>query len=186
MTEFHAPEGDEPAGHHKWARPHSPDERYMEEQEIPIFRGIGTRDVRELPLGPWRRLGGRGTFLFLDGLDNIKGMYLLEVPAAGAVNPERHMFDEFMYVVEGRGTTEVWRDGSSKKRTFEWQAGSLFCLPTNTMHRLVNASSSPALVLAANNAPLIMNVFQSQKFIFENPFHFDNRFDESEDFFKAR
>jgi len=186
MTGFHAPEGDEPAGHHSWHRPHSPYERYMEEQGIPIYRGIGVYDVRQLPLEPWRRMGGRGSLLALDGLASLKGMYVLEVPAAGAVNAERHLYDEFMYVVEGRGTTEVWSEGSSKKQVFEWQAGSLFALPTNTWHRLVNASSSPALVLAANNAPPIMNIFQTPDFIFNCPYQFRNRYDESDDFFKAK
>jgi quercetin dioxygenase-like cupin family protein len=91
-----------------------------------------------------------------------------------------------MYVVEGRGSTEVWQENSSRKKTFEWQAGSLFMIPINTHHRLVNAASSPALVLAATNAPPIMNVFQSRRFIFENPYEFRERYDESEDFFKAR
>jgi hypothetical protein len=107
------------------------------------------------------------------------------VPAAGALNPERHFYDEFLYVVEGRGSTEVWREGSSKKQAFEWQAGSLFTIPINTYHRLVNAASSRVLILAATNAPLVMNVFQSRRAIFENPYEFKERYDESEDFFKS-
>ena len=42
-------------------------------------------------------------------------MYVVEVPGAGALNAERHLYEEIYYVVEGRGTTEVWQDGSSKK-----------------------------------------------------------------------
>ena len=39
----------------------------MDEEGIPIFRGIGVCDTRELPLGEWPRRGGRGTFLYLNG-----------------------------------------------------------------------------------------------------------------------
>ena len=53
------------------------------------------------------------------------------------------MYEEMYYVVEGRGSVEVWRDGSNKKQSFEWQAGSVFSIPLNTWHRLVNAASSP-------------------------------------------
>ena len=89
---------------------------------MPIFRGIGVRDSRELPLGDWQRRGGRGTFLYLNGAENMKGMYLVEVPSGGALLPEKHFFDEFYLVIEGRGSTEVWADGeSSKPRVFEWR-----------------------------------------------------------------
>ena len=52
----------------------------MEEEGIPIFRGIGVRDTRELELGDWKRTGGKGMFLALEGLEGLKGMYVLEIP----------------------------------------------------------------------------------------------------------
>ncbi len=184
---YQEPTGDhEPAGYHRYRRPLTSYERFMEEEGVPIFRGMGVYDVRQLSLGPWKRLGGRGIFLQLDGCGGIRSMYVVEVPAGGVLNAERHFYDEFMYVVEGRGSTEVWREGSAKKQAFEWQAGSLFTIPINTHHRLVNATTSPALILAATNAPPIMNIFQNRNYIFDNPYEFRERYDESEDFFKAR
>ena len=185
-SQWQEPTGDEPAGHHKYKRSRSPYERYMEEEGIPRFRGIGVYDVRDMELRPWKRLGGRGCFLCLEGIEDLKGMFVVEVPAAAALSPERHMYDEFFLVVEGRGTTEVWREGSKKKHVFEWQPGTLFTAPINAWHQLVNATNSPALLLSANNAPVIMNIFQSRRFIFENTYDFRERFDESDDFFKAR
>jgi quercetin dioxygenase-like cupin family protein len=182
---FEEPEGDQPLGHHRYRRPPTAYEQFMKEEEIPIFKGIGVYDLRQLELGPWKRMGGRGSFLYLDGLGAIKGMYVVEVPAAGALNPEHHFYDEFLFVVEGRGSTEVWRENEPQKQVFEWQAGSLFTIPLNTTHRLVNASSSPALVLAATNAPPIMNIFQSRRFIFENPYEFRERYDATDEYFKA-
>ena len=175
-AEYEEPKGEEFGGYSRYRLPLSPYERFLKEEEVPVFRGIGVYDVRQLSLGPWKRLGGRGIFLQLDGCAAIRGMYVVEVPAGGALNSERHFYDEFMYVVEGRGSTEIWREGSTRKQTFEWQAGTLFNIPINTHHRLVNASNSPALVLAATNAPPIMNIFQSRNAIFNNSYEFRERF----------
>jgi quercetin dioxygenase-like cupin family protein len=183
-ADFHEPSGDAPAGHLIYKKARSPYERYMEEEGIPVFKGIGVSDVRNLPLGNWERRGGRGSFLHLSGCESVKGMYVVEVPARGALKPEKHMYDEFLLVIEGRGTTEVWREGSDKKQVFEWQQGTLFMIPINASYRLVNATSSPALLLSANNAPPAFNLYQSRRFIFENPYDFSERYEIGEDFFK--
>ncbi len=182
---FEAPTDDRRiAGQMRARRPPTPYEVFMSEEEIPIYRGIGVYDIRDLTLGNWKRLGGRGSFIALDGLLGIKGMYVVEVPAAGALNPEKHLYEEFFIVFEGRGTTEVWREGSSKKAVFEWQPGTLFRAPLNTWHRLVNATSSPALLLAANNAPAVMDIFPNRQFIFENPAQYPHGFEDDAEFFK--
>ena len=72
---------------------------------------------------------------------------IVSVPAAGALNEERHLYEKLVLVVEGRGSTEVWQEGQSKRHAFEWQAGSLFTIPLNARHRLINAANSPALLL---------------------------------------
>ena len=63
------------------------------------------------------------------------------------------MYEEIFLVVEGRGTTEIWQDGDTKKHVFEWQKGSMFSIPINARYRLVNASSGGALLLSGNTAP---------------------------------
>jgi mannose-6-phosphate isomerase-like protein (cupin superfamily) len=185
MQEFVEPTGDQPAGLHIYQRSHSPYERWMEEQEIPIFRGIGVRDTREVTLGDWRRRNARGAFLNLKGIEGIKGLYVLEVPSGGATVPEKHMYDEFFVVIEGRGTTEVWR-GDGPKHVFEWQPGTLFMIPINASYRLVNATSGSALLLAANNAPPVMNIYQSARFVFDNDWDFRERYEMTDGFFKPR
>lgn len=182
MAEFVAPTGEQVAGTSTYRRSHSPYERWMEEEGIPVVRGIGVTDIRELTLGEWRRRSARGAYLHLSGIEDAKGMYVLEVPGRGTTNPEKHMYDEFFLAVEGRGTVEVWRrDG--KTHTFEWQPGTLFMIPINASYRLVNATSGDALLLAANNAPVIMNLFQSHSFVFENDWDFSERFDFDDDTF---
>ena len=40
-----------------------PYDRFMEREGVPVYRGIGVRRVQDLPLAPWKRLGGRGSFI---------------------------------------------------------------------------------------------------------------------------
>jgi len=176
---------EQPVGHMSWNRPATPYERFCEEQGVPVYRGlVGVYDSRDLTLAPWKRMGGNGAIVDLDGTGGLVGMYLIEVPGGGALNVERHLYEEIFYVLEGRGTTEIWQDGSEKRQTFEWQAGSVFTAPLNTWHQLVNAASSPALVLVATNAPPIMEIYQSEHFIFNTPYNFTDRYDSGEDYFK--
>ena len=185
-TKYQEPTGQETAGHLFETVPPSAYEVFMEEQNLPIHRGIGVHDVRELPLAPWKRMGGQGTFIELDGQSGKWGMYVVEVPAGGVLNAERHMYEELFLIIEGRGSTEIWREGSSKKQTFEWQPGSHFAVPLNTWHRLVNATSNPALVLVSTSATLAMTLYPSRSFVFDNPMEFLDRYDESDDYFKPK
>jgi mannose-6-phosphate isomerase-like protein (cupin superfamily) len=179
---FVEPSGDEPAGLAIYTRSPSPYERWMAAEGIPVFRGIGVRDTRELELGHWARRNARGSFLHLRGIEGVKGLYVIEVPPGEATRPEKHVYDEFFLVIEGRGSTEVWR-GDGPKRVFEWQPGTLFMIPINASYRLVNATGSRALLLSANNAPPVMNIFQSPEFLFDNDWTFAERGVVDDDFF---
>ena len=174
------------AGYGKFPRPKTPYDIFMEEQGIPIYRELGVRRVQDLPLKLWKRMGGNGTFIQLLGTEGLWGCYVIEVPGAGALNAERHLYEEMYLVVEGRGTTEVWADRSNKTLTFEWQKGSLFSIPLNAWHRIVNATSSPALLLAGTTAPNTMNILSNPDFIFNCTYNFKDRFDPSDDYYKPK
>jgi mannose-6-phosphate isomerase-like protein (cupin superfamily) len=171
-------------GRNQWNRPISPYEQFMEEQNIPVHRGIGFRDTRDLTLAPWKRMGGQGAFIELEGIGGLVGIYVVEIPGGGALKPEHHLYEEVFCVLEGRGATEIWADGNPARQSFEWQPGSVFTAPLNTWHEIVNAGSSPALLLVQTNAPPVMQIFRTQEFIFNTPFHFSDRYDPSEDYFK--
>ncbi|TMA62934.1 MAG: cupin domain-containing protein [Deltaproteobacteria bacterium] len=115
--------------------------RWMEQEGIPIFDGLAVEDVTELPRKPWARMGGSGSYIQLKGSGGVTGMYVVEIPPGGALEPERHMYDELLYVLKGRGSTEVWYDGM-RKQAFEWSEGSLFAPPLNTWHRHYTARAS--------------------------------------------
>ena len=128
---------------------------WMEGQDIPIYRDIGVSRVQDLPLKKWDMMGGNATFIQLFGTEGMWGCHVLEVPGAGALKPIKHIYEQQYFVVDGRGSTEVWEEGNEDKvHTFEWQKGSLWSVPLNAMYRVVNASSSPALLLGGNTATL--------------------------------
>lgn len=173
------------AGSGNYKRPPKPYDVFMNEQEIPIVRDFGVSKVQDLPLKPWKRTGGKGSFIQLYGTEGLWGCYVVEVPGGGALNVERHLYEEQFLVVEGRGSTEVWQEGGPK-RAFEWQKGSLFAIPLNAYHRIINASSSPALLLAGTSAPNAMNLYANNEFVFNCPFVFQDRFDgRSDEYFKS-
>ena len=62
----------------------------------------------------------------------------------------------------------------------------MFSVPLNCWHRMVNASSSPALILVATTAPNMMNLYRDIDWIFNCPVTFPSRFDGSADFFKPK
>lgn len=164
----------------------TPYDTFMEEEGIPVFRGLGIKNVRDLPLKPWKRLGGQGSYIQLYGTETKWGCYVVEVPSAGALNPEKHMFEKIYMVIEGRGSTEVWVDGGAKKHVFEWQKGSIFSIPMNAWHRVVNATNTPALLQAGTTAPVVVNALQSVDAVFNNPFVFNDRFSAADDFYQEK
>ena len=172
------PEGSARAGWGKWKRPPSPYDKYMEEEGVPVYRGIGVRRVQELPLAPWNRLGGRGTFIQLYGTEGIWGCYVIEIPPASALHPEQHLYEEIVFVVEGRGAAEIWQTAGGRRDILEFQPGSLFTIPLNTHHRLINAASSgPVLLLVGTSAPPVFNLFTNREFIFTCPYPFTDRYE---------
>jgi quercetin dioxygenase-like cupin family protein len=181
---WHEPKAGENAGFGKFKRPAMPYDRFMEAEGIPCHRGIGCRTVLDLPLAPWKRLGGRGTYIQLFGTEGLWGMYVVEVPSGGALEIERHLYEKVVMVIEGRGSTEVWQEGQTKKATFEWQKGSLFSIPLNAYHRFVNATNAPAILLCGTTAPNIMNLVDNPHFVFNTPYNFTDRYAGNEDYFK--
>src|SRR5262245_59861628 len=185
-THWHEPTGNDRAGFGEFGRPKTPYDLFMESEGIPIYRDIGVSKVQNLPLAPWKRLGGKGSYIQLHGTEVKWGSYVVEVPGAGALNAEKHLYEEIYRVVDGRGTTEVWLDHDSKRHVFEWQKGSLFSIPVNAWHRVVNASSAPALLLGGTTAPNLVNLINNVEMMFNCPYEFRDRFSGADDFYKYK
>jgi quercetin dioxygenase-like cupin family protein len=157
-------------------RPATPYEKYMAREGLPIHRGVsGFPDVRSLELGDWKRLGGGGAFIELEGVGNIQGTMLLGVPAGVALEPERHLFEELFFVVEGSGRTEVWVENSAPD-IVEWRANSVFTVPLNAWHRHIADPTGDARLIVGSNAPIAMQIFQDAEFVFGCDHVFEERY----------
>lgn len=162
----------------------SPFLEWCDNEGLKVFGGFGVEDLRTLPLAHWERMGGPAAYCHLEGSQGFVGAMAGEIPPGKSLKPMRHLYEEQILILEGRGATQFW--GREGQVTLEWQAGSLFSPPLNTKHQHFNGSSSePVRFVAVNNAPLIVNVFKLPEFIFDAPFDFTNRFSGQRDFFSS-
>jgi oxalate decarboxylase/phosphoglucose isomerase-like protein (cupin superfamily) len=146
--------------------------RWMRRQGIPVVDGYGLPDVRDVKLAPWPRMGGNAAFLNLYGMEGVTGMYVGEIPAGGALEPEKHFYEEVICILEGQGATEVWQE-NGRKQMFEWGPWSLFAPPLNTRHRLINGGRQPVKFLAVTNAPWQKRYESGMQHIWETNFIMD-------------
>jgi len=93
----------------------------MESEGIPIFRGIGVSKVQDLPLAPWKRLGGNGSYIQLHGTEGKWGCYVVEIPGAGTLNAEKHLYEEIYLVVKAAARP---RSGSTRTASGTCSNGS--------------------------------------------------------------
>jgi mannose-6-phosphate isomerase-like protein (cupin superfamily) len=111
------------------------------EQSIPINRGFFIEDLRKVEVAPWDLKGGLGAFINLDGTGGTNDGYVCVIPPGKALKPQKHLYEEMVFIVEGHGATSVWqKDG--KRHTFEWHPGSLFAIPLNASYQHFNVQGN--------------------------------------------
>jgi oxalate decarboxylase/phosphoglucose isomerase-like protein (cupin superfamily) len=164
----------------------TPYQEWIEGQGIPIIREFYIEDLRKLELAPWDWKGGRGAYLNLIGTGDINDGYVSEIAPGGSLKPQRLLFEEMIYVLEGHGSTSLWNDNKNKI-TFEWQAGSLFSPPINTWRQHFNGSGvQPARFVAVTAAPVLVDLFRDVDFVTNNSFSFDERFNATPESFSGK
>jgi quercetin dioxygenase-like cupin family protein len=141
---------------------------------IPVHEGFGI-DCHAIDLAPWPRLGGRGAWVDVAGRGDFCDIYVAEIPAGGHLEPERHLFEETIHVLAGRGTTTLELPGGGE-HIIEWGAGSLFAVPLNARHQHANASGrEPARFAAVTTLPITLNIYHDPSFVFDNTYDFADR-----------
>ncbi|MDA1185368.1 MAG: cupin domain-containing protein [Acidobacteria bacterium] len=140
---------------------------------------LGSRhipDLHTVELKPWPRRGGLGVFLNHDESRTSSDSYVCEIPPGKELAPQRQMYEEMIYVLDGRGSTMVWND-AGQRGMFEWRAGAVFAIPLNAWHQHFNGSGvEPARFVSVTNAPAIINTFDDLDFVFKTPYDFTRRF----------
>jgi oxalate decarboxylase/phosphoglucose isomerase-like protein (cupin superfamily)/mannose-6-phosphate isomerase-like protein (cupin superfamily) len=159
-------------------------ERWMEKEGVPIVEGFGVTDVRRISLRPWNRLGCEGAYLQLRGLEGITGVYIGRIASRVMTEPEKHLYEKVLYIVQGEGVAEFQQRGRVPQ-SIGWKTGSLFSPPLNSTHRLINHSESPAIFVAVTTAPMVLDHFHNEQFVFNSDFVFSDRYDGEGDYFKV-
>src|SRR5437879_173998 len=148
---------------------------FIHAEGIPIAEGFGL-DLLWLDTRPWPRMGPvNGAYALTSGRGDFIDMYVLDLPPARATDPQKHLYEEVVYVLDGRGSTSIEASDGSR-HSFEWGPKSLFALPLNARYQHFNSSGQRAARLAGvTNLPMVLNAFHNQDFIFGNQFEFPDR-----------
>ena len=154
----------------------TPYTRWIEEEGLDIISSLYVENLHTLELKPWARRGGKGVYLNHDASRTSNDCYVCEIAPGGELAPQRQLFEEMIYVLDGRGSTTVSNDAGSKL-SLEWKAGAIFAIPLNTTHQHFNGSGSePARFVAVTNGPPLINAFGDTDFVFGTKYDFKNRF----------
>ena len=162
----------------------TPYDRFVRGEGIPVLTGYHIRDIMEVELEPWARMGARGCYLNMADQQDTDA-YVCEIAPGQQTLPQRHLFEAIVYVAHGQGATSVWQEGVPSK-TFEWSAGAAFAIPLNASYQHFNVSGTePVRLMASTTCPRLLNMFHNEDFLFRNPFVFGDRFRDEDDYFRA-
>jgi len=158
-------------------------EKWVKNEGLDIIAAHYIPDLHTAELKPWSRRGGYGVYINHEASRTSNDCYICEIPEGGKLAPQRQLYEEMIYVLDGKGSTTVWND-EGKRVTFEWGAGALFAIPLNAWHQHFNGSGQErARFLAVTNSPIIINTYDDHKFIFNTEYDFKNRFNGEPDYF---
>jgi oxalate decarboxylase/phosphoglucose isomerase-like protein (cupin superfamily) len=159
--------------------------RWVRGEGLDIISAHYVQNLRTVALKPWARRGGRGVYLNHDASRTTNDCYVCEIAPAGKLNPQRQLFEEMVFVLDGRGSTTVWNDAGARI-TFEWKAGAIFGIPLNCWHQHFNGSGqAPARFVSVTNAPPVINLYEDIDFVFGHARDFKGRFNGEPDYFAA-
>jgi oxalate decarboxylase/phosphoglucose isomerase-like protein (cupin superfamily) len=156
---------------------------WIAQEGLDIIDAIYVPNLHTVDLKPWARRGGRGVYLNHDASRTSNDCYVCEIAPGKQLEPQRQLFEEMIYILDGRGSTTVWNDAGAKV-SFEWKAGAIFAIPLNTTHQHFNGSGKDAArFVAVTNGPVVINAFGDTDFVFGTAYDFKNRFSGESDYF---
>jgi uncharacterized RmlC-like cupin family protein len=132
---------------------------------VPVIEDFGVY-LHDVETKPWDRFGTSGAIVHLKGRGDFISVFLLDLLPGGKSAPQRHLYEQVVYVLSGSGSTTV-ETAEGATHTFEWGPGSLFAIPLNVPYQHFNGSGiEPARLSVTNNFCIMMNLFRSDDFVF--------------------
>ncbi len=160
-------------------------QEWLENEGVKVYEDFYFPSLAKLELGPWERKGGSGAVVHIKNRNMPNDCHVVEIKPGGKSEPEHHMYELTIYVISGHGATTIWNE-DKQKQTFEWNTGSLFCIPLNAWYQNFNGSGDePLRYLAVTNAPPVMRLYRDMDFIFNCDFRFRSRYAGEDDYFSG-
>jgi uncharacterized RmlC-like cupin family protein len=142
-------------------------------QGVPILEDFAV-DLNTAATRHWAQMDVAAAFVHLKGRGDFMSFFVVDLPPGGRTAPQRHLYEEVIYVLSGHGSTKIEFEGET--RSFEWGPNSLFALPLNIAYQHFNSSGGQsARLISANNLAAMLNQFYDHDFIFNNPHVFHGR-----------
>ena len=105
-----------------------------------------------------------------------------EIPPGKSTIPQRHLFEEMFYVLEGAGSTQLELPTASGAASNGERAACSRSRSTRSTGTSTAAASQRALLVSTTNLPMMLNLFHNERFVFDNDFDFDDRIGKKEYF----
>src|SRR6185503_10211047 len=100
----------------------TPYTRWVRAEGLDILSAMYVPNLHTVELKPWARRGGRGVFLNHDASRTSNDCYVCEIPPGKELAPQHQLYEEMIYILDGRGSTTVWNE-SGGRIAFEWRPG---------------------------------------------------------------
>jgi mannose-6-phosphate isomerase-like protein (cupin superfamily) len=144
-------------------------DRYREWRDaegIPVHHDLYYDDRDAVETGEWDRTGQRGAFLNLHGIQGVFDIQLHELVPGGETTTQHHLYEQIVYVSQGRGATEIGTGHDSV--VFEWQENSLFFIPQCVPYKHVCYSEDEnAHLFAQTTLPELYTMLPYEELVFE-------------------
>ena len=148
--------------------PATPYGQWVGGEGLAVLDASAIPDLRAVELKPWARRGGRGVFILHALTVSSSDCYVCEILPGKSLAPQRQLFEEIIFVLDGRGSTGV-RNAAGETLSFEWHAGALFTVAPNAVYQHFNGSGrQSARFVAVTTAPLVMNALHDPANAFDS------------------
>ena len=159
---------------------------WMERQAVPCYRGYSVEDVTQVALQPWDLVGADGALIQLEGMEGFTSCFLVEIAPGEQLKPQRHIFQQFVYVLSGRGRVSV-QNPEQGEATAGFSGGDLFATPLNAEYVIANEGDVPLRYLSVNDAQSVLDLYHhADDFVFANPASLPQRLTPWPDYFEAQ
>src|SRR5262245_49480438 len=81
---------------------------WLKEEGIPVYHDYYIGDLRTAEVKPWKRMGALGAHIDLVGGEGVNAGYLCEIAPGMSTKPQRYLFEEVIYILNGEGETVIW------------------------------------------------------------------------------